>query len=154
MTIAFKVTGVEKVERSMADFRRAAADYRPFFTTRLSPMVSAHVQRGFETQGASLGTPWAPKVQPGRLLYRTGKLLRAATVPGAAGSKQTLRRASFSRTVNLPQAVQQYGKNRFVNGKKALPARPFFVITPGFQTDVLDALKVYLEDAASGTRTS
>ena len=140
--LSITVRGAAPLVRQLNGLARAARDFRPFFNSRLAPMVSEYVQLVFETEGASEGRTWAPKVNPGRLMYQTGALYRAATNPRNPGGSEEVSATVYRRSVTLLQALNAY-RSRYRR-----PARPFFVITRQFADRIVSVLADDLETAA------
>lgn len=121
------------VSRALWQLRAGLGDFRPAFKD-IVPVLAAGVQQNIQSQGGTLGKPWAPLSESAlrkklryrkarSILHSSGRLIRYSTTPSGKRSltKRVLR---FGPPLRYP-AILHFG----VKGKKNLPARPFLAFS-------------------------
>lgn len=146
--VAVRVTvrGDSAVLRRLRAAQRAALDYSDPLTEWGDELADS-TARGFATQGASLGEPWAPNAPDygafklrddgtARVLVDEGTLEASVTRRPFPIDRVGPRGATFGTDVFGARFVQQ--------GTEDMPARPFFVVPPTLASELRRVLRAHV----------
>ncbi|MEO1338711.1 MAG: phage virion morphogenesis protein [Myxococcota bacterium] len=134
---------VEKAIREAKDFRspyRAAAR-----------VVRAEIRRALETQGASLGRPFAPNTAT----YRAEKVRRGLSDKVMTATGRTLRGLSSSiRTTIKADRVSFHFSGKAAFAQKTSPRRVWFTFSPRAAAYILRRLDTHIQQQFDRVRRS
>lgn len=150
-----EIDGAAELEKRLAMFEATIRDLRSFWPS-VVPLFIKWMRQQFETEGAFMGTPWAPLTAryaawkgvhyPGKgLLYAEGDLRRGASLPQRDAGPTHL-----TLSIGWPKAGENLDPDWHQSGTSKMVARPLLAehLPPEAQDDLERAATDYVTDNA------
>lgn len=156
-----EIAGEVQVDRGIARFADAIADYRPVWSV-IEDEFYAEEKAQFASEGAEGGEKWAPLSPeyagwkavryPGKpILQRTGSLMKSLTSPLDPNAVRVEGRKQLTLGSKLPYGIY----HQSIEPRRVLPRRPEIMLTKQFATASMRHIQAYLVQVATdaGFRT-